>query len=49
MLRLRFQANNFDRSTGALVCEWTNPELVSTIFQTVRMHAQGGRAAAPKR
>lgn len=49
MLRLRFQANNFDASTGALVCEWTNPGVVSTIFQAVRLHAQGGKAAAPRR
>lgn len=49
MLRMRFQANQFDESTGALVCEWTNPQIVSTIFQAVRLQAQGGKAAAPKR
>ena len=43
MLRMRFQANNFDPATGALVCEWTNPELLSTIMQTVRLQAQGGK------
>jgi len=42
-LRLKFRANMFDRASGALVCEWTNPEVVSTIFQAVKQQAKGTR------
>jgi hypothetical protein len=42
-LRLKFRANMFDYVSGALVCEWTNPEVVSTIFQAVKQQAKGKR------